>query len=233
MGISLFVVEHSSLLNRLLGDGQINLNRGLWIGRCCAFHRQLEGIEKAARVSVSHIHHVGFGIGSDRDRTIAIAPLFVLKGSMEQLTQIVGFEALQSKQARSTYERFVDFEVRVLSGGTDQGESAVFYPREQRILLSTVEAMDFINKQDGSQAMFLQALLGGVYLLTQVLNAGQNSVQAAELRTGMGGNDPGQSCLPDTRRSVQDQIAHPVCGDRPAQQTAFGEDRVLALKFVE
>ena len=92
---------------------------------------------------------MGFSIGSDRDRTIAIAPLFVVKGAMEQLTEIFGFEALQSKQARTTHKRFVDFEVRVFSGGTDQGESAVLDPRKQRILLRTVEAMDFIDEQDG------------------------------------------------------------------------------------
>jgi hypothetical protein len=32
---------------------------------------------------------------------------------------------------------------------------------------------------------------------------------------------------------MQDQVSHSVCGDRPAQQTAFGEDRVLAGKFLE
>ena len=99
--------------------------------------------------------------------------------------------------------------------------------------MSTVEAMDLIDEQDGSQAMVLQALLGGVHLLTKVLHAGQNSIQTAELRTGVGGNDSGKGCFSDARRSVQDQIAHPVSGDRPAQQTAFGEDRVLALKFFE
>jgi hypothetical protein len=93
--------------------------------------------------------------------------------------------------------------------------------------------MHFIDEQDGSQAMFLQALFGCVDLLTQVLHSCQNSIQAAELRTGVSGNDSGKGCLPNTRRPVQDQIAHPVCGDCPAQQTTFGEDRALACKVLE
>ena len=82
------------------------------------------------------------------------------------LFELLCLEGQQAEQPGATDQGFVDFEIRVFRGGPDQGESAVLNPREERILLSTVEAMHFIDEQDGSQTMLLQAPFGGIHLLT-------------------------------------------------------------------
>ena len=57
MGIPLLVVEHRALLNRLLGDGQIDPDGAISTGRS-GLHRQLQGIQQTAGIAAGHINQV-------------------------------------------------------------------------------------------------------------------------------------------------------------------------------
>ncbi len=87
----MLVVEHSPLLDGFLGDGQVDLNHAVAIG-LGTLHRQFKGIEQAAGVSACHINEVVGGIAADGDGAVAVAPLVVCKGALQQPLQILRFQ---------------------------------------------------------------------------------------------------------------------------------------------
>ncbi|CAI8169362.1 MAG: Uncharacterised protein [Synechococcus sp. CC9902] len=147
--------------------------------------------------------------------------------------EILRLEGQESKQPRPAHQSLVHLEVGVLRGGSDQGDGAVLHPGQQRILLGAVETVHFINEQNRAQPVALKALPGSIDLESQILHAGEHGVEAAEVRPGMAGDDPGQSRLADTGRPMQDQVANPVSLDGTAQQTSVGEDSALPFKLLE
>lgn len=99
--------------------------------------------------------------------------------------------------------------------------------------MCTVEAMHFIDEEDGAQTMALQSLSGLAHFGTQVFDPCENRIQGAEMSPGVIGDDSGQGRLPDTWWAMKDQIPNTICGDGTAQQSTLRKDRSLADKFVE
>ena len=81
--------------------------------------------------------------------------------------------------------------------------------------------------------MALKALSGGVDFESQILHAGEDRVEAAEMSPGMARNDPGQGRFADAGRSMQDQVADTVGLDGTAKKASVGKDSVLPFKFLE
>ena len=61
MSITVLVVQHGALLDRLLSNGQIDPDFAVCIG-LRALHRQLQGIEQAAGITVGDVHEMFSGI---------------------------------------------------------------------------------------------------------------------------------------------------------------------------
>ena len=149
----------------------------------------------------------------DRQLAIAVAPLAIGEGSLQQGLQLGRLQRLHAKQARAAQQRLVHFKERVFGGGADQGQGAVFHPGQQRILLGAVEAMHFIDEQGGAQSMALQPLLGRLHRGPQILDPRQHGIEAAEVGSGGGGDDSRQGGLAHAWWAMQDQIANPVGGN--------------------
>ena len=163
MGITLLVVKHSALLNRLFGDRQIDRDGAVCI-RLRGFHRQLQRIEQAAGITAGHIQQVGAGGGLDLDRPPAVAVLGIRQGPLQQLAQIPRFERLQPEQAGAAHQRLVHLEERVFGGGPDQGDRAVLHPGQQGVLLGGVEAVHLIDEQEAAQTVAAQPFARGLHL---------------------------------------------------------------------
>ena len=100
-------------------------------------------------------------------------------------------------------------------------------------MLGTVEAMHLIDKEDGSQAVTLQSLVGGIHLQAQIFDPCQHSIQRTEVGSGVGRDDPGQRCFADPRWAMEDQVADAIGLDSPAKETSVSQDPALALKFLQ
>ena len=232
VGVALLVVEHRPLLDRVFGDGQVDPDHAIAIGRG-GFHRQFQGVEQAAGVAARHIHQVVGGLGADRHGPLAVAPLRILQGPLQQLVQVLRLQGLQAKQARAAHQRLVHLKEGVFGGGPDQGHGAVLHPGQQRILLGAVEAVHLIDEQQRAQAVLLQALLGRLHRGAQIFHPRQHGVEAAEVGAGGGGDDPRQGGFAHPRRPIHDQVAHPIGADGPAQQSPGAEDLLLPGKVIE
>ena len=81
--------------------------------------------------------------------------------------------------------------------------------------------------------MPFQALACSIHLDSQVFDARQYGVEAAEMSASVVGNNPGQSCFADPRRAMQDQVADPIGFDGTAQEPSVGKDPALTLKFLQ
>ena len=57
-------------------------------------------------------------------------------------------EGPQHVNAGAGQERGVDFEGRILGGGSDQDDVAAFDVGKERILLGVLEAMDFVDEEE-------------------------------------------------------------------------------------
>ena len=232
VGIALFVVEHRPLLDRFLGDRQIDADLALAIGGG-GLHRQFEGVEQAAGIAAGHIEQVGLGLVAEADGPLSVAPLRIGQGAVQQLAKVAWLQPLEPEQAGAADEGLVDFEVGVFGGGADEGDGAVLHPRQQGVLLGRIEAVHLIDEQDRAQAVALQPLAGGLHLGSQLLHAREHGVEAGEVGAGGVGDDARQGGLAGARGAVQDQVAHPVGGDGAAQQPAVAEDRLLAGEFLK
>ena len=102
---------------------------------------QLAGVAAGVAEEGSRLAHVD----------LAFLQLFVaLQGPVEKLLQVGDVERFEHIDLTAGEERAYDFERRVFGRGTDEGHRAVFYGAQQRVLLRLVEAVYFIDKQDGA-----------------------------------------------------------------------------------
>ncbi len=96
----------------------------------------------------------------NRDR--AQATLLVGQGTPEQGLDVLPAERLKREDLTAAQERRIDGEERVLRGGADEDDSAFFHIGQQHVLLGAIEAVQFIDEQNGPLAGGLQ--LGTCFL---------------------------------------------------------------------
>ncbi len=72
---------------------------------------------------------------------------------------MIFLQRLQPKHPATRQERRNHFETGIFRGGTDENNRAIFYRVEQRILLSLVKPVDFIDEENRLHVL-LQAYFG-------------------------------------------------------------------------
>ena len=100
-------------------------------------------------------------------------------------------------------------------------------------MLAGVEAVHFIDEQQGAQAMAAEPFLGLLHFRAQILDARQHGIEAAEVAAGGVGDDPRQGGFARAWRAMQDQAAEPISSDGSPQQAAWAEDGVLANELIK
>ena len=74
----------------------------------------------------------------------------VAEGLIGDESEVAIGEGEELEDAGAADECGVDFEEGVFGGGADEGEGAVFDPGEEGVLLGFVEAVDFVDEEDGA-----------------------------------------------------------------------------------
>ena len=93
--------------------------------------------------------------------------------------------------------------------------------------------MDLIDEEQAAQAVLIEPALGFIDLVTQILHAGEDGIEAAEVGPRGGRNDSGQGGFADPRRAVKNQVADPIGRDGAPQESTGAQDLLLALKVIE
>ncbi len=99
-------------------------------------------------------------------------PLVLAQRSLQQLLHRGFIETLEHIHPRPREQGIVEFKRGVFSGGTNKNQRAVFHIGQECILLRLVEAMHFIDKQDGAPTVLPGLLLGDFHRLADLLDPG-------------------------------------------------------------
>ena len=115
-------------------------------------------------------------------------------------------ERAQRVHARARQQRRDHFEGRILRGGADQDDVAALHVGQKRVLLGFVEAVDFVDEQDGAPAQAPQPLGIGHHRF-DFLDAAQHRAEGDELAARDAGDQLGQRGLADAGRAPQNDRA--------------------------
>ena len=109
-------------------------------------------IKRATRIAADQFGDHASRIVGQKNIAVAVAARFVLHRLIEHLLDIFRGQRFQQIDARTGEQRGVEFERRVFGRGADKSDGAVFDMRQKRILLTFVEAMHFVDEQNGAAA---------------------------------------------------------------------------------
>src|SRR5277367_3676474 len=141
-------------------------------------------------------------------------------------------QRLQYVDSAAGEQRSVDFERRIFGGSADQANAAFFDMGEKGILLRLVEAMNFIDENDGSGAVLASAV-GVAHDLLDLLDPDHHGGKSDEIGLGDAGDDLSESGLARARWSPEDHRGRIVALDLHAQRLAGTDEMFLADEFIE
>ena len=136
-------------------------------------------------------------------------------------------EALEGEHARPRQERRIELEGRVLGGGADEHDRAVFHMRQEGVLLGAVEAVDLVDEEQRA-APFLAARFRRVEDFAQILHAGMNGRELLEMEVGDLGEEARHGGLAGARRAPEDHRGEPPGFDHARQHALLAEEMILA-----
>jgi hypothetical protein len=127
-------------------------------------------------------------------------------------------ERHELEELTAAEERRVDLEVRVLRRRPDQRQEARLDRRQERVLLTLVEAVDLVQEEDRAASVAAQPVAGLAQHPAHVAHADLHRRELLEVRLRRRRDDPGERRLAAPRRPEEDHRRHPVGGDRPPQR---------------
>ena len=172
------------------------------------------------------------GILVDRHVQFAVTALRISQRLADDLAQIILRERCQLEDAAAADQRLVDLEVGVFCGGADKDHGAIFYPRQQSVLLRFVKTMDFIHKERGALAVEPGAILRFSNRLANLFDTREHGVEGNKVGLGCISNHLRQRRLAGARWPVENQATQLVRLDRAPQQPPRPDDVRLADVFV-
>ena len=153
--------------------------------------------------------------------------------AVQDARDFVRRQPAEHEHLRTGEQRRVDLERRVLGGRADQHDVARLDPRQERVLLRLVEAVDLVDEHDRPAAGGPPDALGLGHHVADFLDARQHRAERDEPRLGRVGDDAGERRLARARRAPQDDRLEQIALDRFPQRLARREQLLLPDELVE
>ena len=152
VGIVIGIVDHGLALDAFLDDraGQVD---GARFVRSGGQGGEFQRIKAAAGVAIADFREVGGGVRMEGDVPPAESAFRVGEGAVHESAQIHDGERTQLEDQRAGDQRAVDVEKRVHRGGPDEAHCAAFDVGQEDVLLRFVEAVDFVDEQNGARSV--------------------------------------------------------------------------------
>ena len=233
MLLAALVVEQGAALDRLLELRHVEAphhRRGVDRRRR---HRELQQVERRPRVTVGKPGDRREGFRGDVGVERAQPALAILeRAAQDALDGLLG-QPVQHEHLGARQQRRVHLERGVFGGRADEDDVAGFDPRQERVLLRLVEAVDLVHEDDGAPAGALPPVLRRGHHLLDLLDAGEHRAEGHEARLRQLRDHARQGGLARPRRPPQDDRLEHVPFDRETQRRARREDVLLADDVVE
>ena len=178
---------------------------------------QFDGVEQFAGVAAGDAHEGGVLAQVDGDAVAGV----VANGGGDEPAHVLLVEFLEDVYLAAAEECGDDLEGGVLGGGADEGDGAAFDGAEERVLLGFVEAVDFVDEEDG--ALFLLRLVDDV---AHLLHPTADGAQGVERSLQGVRDDGGEGGLADAGRPPENHGGYVAALDEGAQRR-IGPNEVL------
>src|SRR5207302_2020205 len=139
---------------------------------------------------------------------------------------LLAFERRDDHHLRPRKQRRVDFERRVLGRRADEDDVAGLDVRQKRVLLRFVEAMNFVDEDDGLRSTRLPFLARLLHQRADLLDAGAGGGEGDETRPSLVGDDARERGLAGTGRTPEDHGRDAVALDGGAEESSFAEQLI-------
>ena len=133
-------------------------------------------------------------------------------GPFQQTHHLFFLQGLQYEYLAAGQQRPVHLKGRILRGGADENDTALFHKGQEGILLRLVKAMNLVDKNDGSLAES-PALLRLLHHLADFLNSAGHRTEGDEPGLGGVGDYFCQGSLSHPRRPPENHGGHLVVGN--------------------
>ena len=110
------------------------------------------------------------GLGFSFDLHLAKAPRFIFEGPLQERDEIVSRNGLELENLRAGDKGGVDVKVGIVSGGANKANGASLKVGKKGVLLGLVEAVDFVDEEDGGLVTERLVSAGGLNLCPDLGN---------------------------------------------------------------
>ena len=125
-------------------------------------------------------------------------------GAGEEVFERGLVKAAKDEDLAAGEQRAVQGKGGVLGGGTDEDDGAVLDDRQKAVLLGAVEAVDFIDEEEGALAGFAAAP-GFIEGALQIGNAGEDGGERDEMQPGGCGEQARDRGFTNAGRAPEDE----------------------------
>jgi len=209
---------------------------GDWNGpggvRFRAFGAELEGVVGGASVAVGERGDAEEHVVGDGDFFVDEAAFLLGQGAPEEFDKLRGGVGFEDVDLGAGEKRRDHFERGIFGGGADKEDVAGFDVGKEGILLGLVEAVDFVDEDDGALAGPGFALgIGHDFL--DFLDAGGDGAERDEFGFGEAGDEAREGGFAAAGRPPEEHGCEIVGFDLDAEGFAGAEEFFLADEFVE
>ncbi len=234
MVVAVVVVADRLLLDRLLGDREIDETRSVGADRSREGEdRDFEGVESPAGVAVGNVGEEAERLVGRRRGMSAEPALAIGERATQEAEHVVEVERAELEDLAAADERRDEREEGIGRRGGDEADDARLNIRQQHVLLGFVEAVQFVDEENRAVAAGFQFATSVVENITKILHAGRGRVEGTEAPAGVGCDQLGERRLAGSGGTVEDEGADAVGLEHPPQQLPFAEEVLLTGELVE
>ena len=151
VGVALLIVDQVPPGHALPGRGQVHPDDALGI-RLGGEDRQFQGGQGPPGVAAGHAGKMGQGLLRHLRPHGPQTLVLIRQGPAQEGEDIFLFEGLEDEDPGPGQQRPDDLEIGILGGGADEGDQPLLHVGQEGVLLGLVEAVDFVDEQDGAAA---------------------------------------------------------------------------------
>ena len=193
----------------------------------------LQCVQRAAGVAVADVGQEVERFRLHFDLLVTQAALAVVQRPVEQGEDVGLVERPELEDLAAADQRRNQRKERIGRRRPDETDDALFHVGQQHVLLGAVEAVQFVDEQEGPCPVGCQAVAGRVENCPHLLHAGRGGIQRSELAPGVTGDDLRQCRLAGARRAVEHDGTEPIGFEHPPQQLAFTHEVPLTDELLE
>ncbi len=146
---------------------------------------------------------------------------------------LIDRQRLELENAAAAYQRAREREERILRGGADENDAAVFHVGQEHVLLRAVEAMDFVDEQQRALASRRHQIAGFVEHLAQFFHAAGDGAHLPEFAAAGGGEQMRERGFAGAGRTVKNDRPQTIGRQQSAEQLAFAKEMFLSDEFIQ